>query len=57
LNQLLEGRAAVEAAFLMSQLPLLRLEAPRWRGPVLVLPGFMADVYRLISRILARPGS
>ncbi|HEY5679002.1 MAG TPA: hypothetical protein VIS55_02945 [Pseudomonadales bacterium] len=47
----------MEAAFLMSQLPLLRLEAPRWRGPVLVLPGFMADVYRLISRILARPGS
>jgi pimeloyl-ACP methyl ester carboxylesterase len=27
----------------MSQLPLLRFQAPRGGGPVLVLPGFMAD--------------
>ncbi len=27
----------------MTQLPLLRFQAPRGRGPVIVLPGFMAD--------------
>ena len=32
-----------EAALLMTQLPLLRFQAPRGRGPVVVLPGFMAD--------------
>lgn len=40
---LLEARLAAEAASLMLQLPMLRLLEPSGRGPVLVLPGFMAD--------------
>ncbi len=40
---LLEARLAAEATALMLQLPLLRLSEPSGRGPVLVLPGFMAD--------------
>lgn len=42
-QQALEGRVALEAAALLAQLPMLRLQAPRGAGPVLVLPGFMAD--------------
>ena len=42
-HTLLEGRAAAEAAALMVQLPLLRMTLPRGSGPVMVLPGFMAD--------------
>ena len=40
---LLEARLAAEASALMLQLPLLRLLEPSGRGPVMVLPGFMAD--------------
>lgn len=40
---LLEARLAAEAASLLLQLPMLRLLEPSGRGPVLVLPGFMAD--------------
>jgi hypothetical protein len=44
LLRLLEGRAGLEAAQLMLQLPILRFQAKRGNGePVLVLPGFMAD--------------
>ncbi|MFT5897341.1 MAG: pimeloyl-ACP methyl ester carboxylesterase, partial [bacterium] len=44
LLRLLEGRAGLEAAQLMLQLPILRFHAKRGNGePVLVLPGFMAD--------------
>jgi Palmitoyl protein thioesterase len=42
-QQALEGRAVMEAAALLAQIPILRLTAPRGAGPVLVLPGFMAD--------------
>ena len=42
-KQALEGRAALEAAALLAQLPMLRLQAPRGSGPLMVLPGFMAD--------------
>lgn len=42
-KQVLEGRAALEAAALLAQLPLLRLQASRGSGPLMVLPGFMAD--------------
>lgn len=42
-HSLLEARVAAEAAMLMAQLPLLRLQLPRGSGPVMVLPGFMAD--------------
>jgi hypothetical protein len=40
---LLEGRVGAEMSALMLQLPLLRLQVPPGRGPVMVLPGFMAD--------------
>jgi pimeloyl-ACP methyl ester carboxylesterase len=40
---LLEARLAAEASALMLQLPMLRLLEPTGSGPVLVLPGFMAD--------------
>ncbi len=40
---LLEARLAAEASALMLQLPLLRLLEPSGKGPVMVLPGFMAD--------------
>jgi len=43
LHQLLEGRVGVEASWLLAQWPMLRFQAPRGRGPVMVLPGFMAD--------------
>ena len=39
----LESRVGAEAGLLMMQLPMLRLQAPRGSGPVMVLPGFMAD--------------
>ncbi|MCB1685102.1 MAG: alpha/beta hydrolase [Pseudomonadales bacterium] len=42
-HSLLEGRVAAEAAVLMAQLPMLRLQLPKGSGPVMVLPGFMAD--------------
>lgn len=42
-NQLLEGRLLAEAAALSALLPVLRLQSPRGEGPVVVLPGFMAD--------------
>ncbi len=42
-KQALEGRVALEAAALLAQLPMLRLQAERGTGPVMVLPGFMAD--------------
>ena len=42
-NALLEGRFVAEGAALLAQLPILTLTSPRGRGPVLVLPGFMAD--------------
>ncbi|MGD8417431.1 MAG: alpha/beta hydrolase [Pseudomonadales bacterium] len=42
-HTLLEGRVGAEAAALMLQLPMLRMMAPRGSGPVMVLPGFMAD--------------
>lgn len=40
---MLEGRLFAEAMALMAQLPLLRMTLPRGSGPVMVLPGFMAD--------------
>jgi pimeloyl-ACP methyl ester carboxylesterase len=40
---LLEARLAGEASALMLQLPILRLLEPSGTGPVMVLPGFMAD--------------
>jgi pimeloyl-ACP methyl ester carboxylesterase len=42
-HTLLEGRVAAEASMLMMQLPLLRMQLPKGKGPVMVLPGFMAD--------------
>jgi pimeloyl-ACP methyl ester carboxylesterase len=39
----LESRAGAEAGALLLQLPLLRMQAPRGTGPVMVLPGFMTD--------------
>lgn len=42
-HTLLEGRFAAEASLLMLQLPMLRLQLPKGRGPVMVLPGFMTD--------------
>lgn len=42
LSLLMEGRAVLELGALPAALPLLRL-APRGSGPVLVLPGLMAD--------------
>lgn len=42
-HTLLEGRVGAEASALMLQLPMLRMMAPRGSGPVMVLPGFMAD--------------
>lgn len=42
--RLLEGRFGAEAANLMLQLPLLRLQTRRGHGqPIMVLPGFLAD--------------
>jgi hypothetical protein len=40
---MLEGRLYAEACVLMTQLPLLRLTLPGGVGPVMVVPGFMAD--------------
>jgi hypothetical protein len=40
---LLEGRAAGEAMSATLQLPLLKRQLPHGSGPVMVLPGFMAD--------------
>lgn len=40
---LLEGRLAAEAWRVMLQLPLLRRQVPGGSGPVMVLPGFLAD--------------
>jgi len=42
-HTLLEGRVAAEASMLMLQLPMLRMQLPEGSGPVMVLPGFMAD--------------
>lgn len=42
-HSLLEGRAGAEASALLLQLPMLRMTLPRGSGPVMVLPGFMAD--------------
>ncbi len=42
-HTMLEGRLFTEAMALMAQLPLLRMTLPRGVGPVMVLPGFMAD--------------
>ncbi len=42
-HRLLEGRVGAEASALMLQLPMLRMTLPGGRGPVMVLPGFMAD--------------
>jgi pimeloyl-ACP methyl ester carboxylesterase len=42
-HTMLEGRVGAEASALMLQLPLLRMTQPRGTGPVMVLPGFMAD--------------
>ena len=39
----LEGRVGAEVAALMVQLPMLRMQVPRGHGPLMVLPGFMAD--------------
>ena len=41
-NRALEGRVVAEAGALVAMLPMLRLQAPTGRGPVMVLPGFMA---------------
>ncbi len=43
LHRLLEGRAFAEAMTLLARLPLLRLTVPGGTGPLLVIPGFMAD--------------
>ncbi|HIL95447.1 MAG TPA: hypothetical protein EYG51_05940 [Pseudomonadales bacterium] len=44
LLRMLEGRAGIEASYLLLRLPLLRLQSKRGHGePVLVHPGFMAD--------------
>jgi hypothetical protein len=42
-HTMLEGRVGAEVSALMLQLPMLRMTVPRGRGPVMVLPGFMAD--------------
>ena len=42
-HQMLEGRVGAEASVLMMQLPLLRMQTATGTGPVMVLPGFMAD--------------
>ncbi|MEQ8857882.1 MAG: alpha/beta hydrolase [Pseudomonadales bacterium] len=42
-HMMLEGRLFTEAMALMAQLPLLRMSLPHGTGPVMVLPGFMAD--------------
>lgn len=49
--QALEGRVVAEASALAAMLPMLRLQAPTGRGPVMVLPGFMAgDVSTALLR-------
>ena len=40
---MLEGRVGAEVSMLMLQLPLLRMQVKHGQGPVMVLPGFMAD--------------
>lgn len=57
-HSLLEGRVAAEAAVLMAQLPLLRMQMPTGSGPVMVLPGFMTDDGStwLLRRFLASLG-
>ncbi len=42
-HTLMESRIGAEMSLLMVQLPMLRLQVPRGRGPVMVLPGFMTD--------------
>jgi len=42
-HTLLEGRVGAEMSALMLQLPMLRMQAPKGQGPVMVLPGFMTD--------------
>ena len=42
-NQLLETRFVAEGAALLAQLPWLQWQATRGTGPVMVLPGFLAD--------------
>lgn len=42
-HTLLEGRVGAEASALLLQLPMLRMTLPKGTGPVMVLPGFMAD--------------
>lgn len=42
-HMMLEGRLFAEAMTLMAQLPLLRMSLPGGSGPVMVVPGFMAD--------------
>lgn len=55
---MLEGRVAFEAAALLAQLPVLGLQVPHGSGPVMVLPGFMADDTStwLLRRFLSRIG-
>lgn len=57
-EQLLEGRVAFETAALLAQLPILGLQVPQGSGPVMVLPGFMADDAStwLLRRFLSRIG-
>lgn len=42
-HMMLEGRVGAEVSMLMLQLPLLRMQVKHGQGPVMVLPGFMAD--------------
>ncbi|MBM4202859.1 MAG: alpha/beta hydrolase [Gammaproteobacteria bacterium] len=57
-DQALEGRVVFDAAALLAQLPLLVLQVPRGKGPVMVLPGFMTDDTStwLLRRFLERIG-
>jgi pimeloyl-ACP methyl ester carboxylesterase len=57
-EQVLEGRFAFEAAALLAQIPVLGLQVPHGSGPVMVLPGFMADDTStwLLRRFLSRIG-
>ena len=58
LHQLLEGRVGAEASWLLAQWPMLRFQAPKGQGPVMVLPGFMAgdDSTWLLRRFLGELG-
>ena len=57
-HTILEGRVGAEASALMLQLPMLRMTQPGGEGPVMVLPGFMADDSStwLLRRFLASLG-